>query len=125
MLNILPSIYTSYIIAKKMSIEIVTDSTADLPNDISKDLGIDIIPASINFGANSFLDKIDIDLNGFLKKIKEDKSLFPTTSAPSLGEYLKIYKKRLAIFFQYIWEASLVRFIIPQFKHLKNLKITK
>ena len=43
-----------------MAVKIVTDSTADLPDEIVKELGIEVVPLNLHFGTTTFKDGIDI-----------------------------------------------------------------
>ena len=44
-----------------MNIKIVTDSTSDLPASIATELGITVVPAYINFGEDTYRDRVDIN----------------------------------------------------------------
>lgn len=74
-------------------IQIVTDSTADLPQQLSEAHGIEIIPTIVTFGEETFRDRIDIGVAEFLNKLQQEDALFPTTAAPSLATYLEVYEK--------------------------------
>ena len=43
-------------------IKIITDSSADLPNEVFQKLNIDVLPLLINFGEESHLDGVDINI---------------------------------------------------------------
>ena len=77
-----------------MKIGIVTDSTADLPTDLAGKHGIEIVPAIVNIGNNSFSDGIDINREEFYNHLP---NLFPspTTSSPSVGSIQERYEKLL------------------------------
>ena len=77
-----------------MKIGIVTDSTADLPTDLAGKHGIEIVPAIVNIGNNSFSDGIDISREEFYNHLP---NLFPspTTSSPSVGSIQERYEKLL------------------------------
>ena len=44
-------------------IKIITDSSADMPKELFQKLDIEVIPLLINFGEESYLDGVDIDLD--------------------------------------------------------------
>jgi DegV family protein with EDD domain len=77
-----------------MKIGFVTDSTADLPTDLAGKHGIEIVPAIVNIGNNSFSDGIDISREEFYNRLP---NLFPspTTSSPSVGSIQERYEKLL------------------------------
>jgi len=77
------------------SIAIVTDSTSDIPEDLVKKFNIHVIPLTVHFGQQQYLDdKKSLTLDQFYKKLKES-DVFPTTSQPSPGDFINLYKKLL------------------------------
>ncbi len=77
-----------------MTVRIVTDSTADLPLKLAHDLGISVVPLSVIFGEEVFREGIDISQDLFYDKLIHGKVL-PTTSAPSVGDFLEVYEPLL------------------------------
>ena len=75
-----------------MAIKIVTDSTSDLDSHIAEDLGITIVPLNVHFGEAVFKDGIDLDTDQFFDKLING-NVFPSTSQPSLGEFVDVYKE--------------------------------
>ena len=75
-----------------MPVRIVTDSTADIPADLAKSLGITVVPLSVQFGSESFKDGIEITSDQFFEKLQKS-SVLPKTSQPSAGDFLEVYKK--------------------------------
>lgn len=75
-----------------MTVKIVTDSVSDIPADLAKSLDITMVPLTVNFGTESFLDGIEITPKEFFEKIKTAAAL-PTTAAPSMGAFSDIYKE--------------------------------
>jgi len=75
-------------------IKIITDSTCDLNKQIIEKYDLDIIPLIVNFGEDSYLDGVDIDIREFLKRIKES-AIFPTTSGVNPHRFYEIYKRYL------------------------------
>jgi DegV family protein with EDD domain len=77
-----------------LAVRIVTDSTADLPLKLAHDLGISVVPLSVIFGEEVFREGIDISHDLFYDKLIHGKVL-PTTSAPSVGDFLEAYEPLL------------------------------
>jgi DegV family protein with EDD domain len=77
-----------------LAVRIVTDSTADLPLSFAHDLGISVVPLSVIFGDEVFREGIDISHDLFYEKLVRGKVL-PTTSAPSVGDFLEVYEPLL------------------------------
>lgn len=73
-------------------IRVVTDSTADIPEQIQRDAGIMMVPLSVNFGSESLLDKVEITHAEFIRRLKTAKTL-PTTSQPSPGRFEEVYRQ--------------------------------
>jgi len=73
-------------------INIVTDSTSDIPPDIARELQITVIPAHVIFGEESFDDGVTITREEFYRRLKTTKAL-PTTSTPSAGEFAEMYQR--------------------------------
>ncbi|MDP9180966.1 MAG: DegV family protein [Chloroflexota bacterium] len=77
-----------------MSVRIVTDSTADLPPHEAQELGIAVVPLSVIFGNDVYKEDVDITPELFYEKLQHAKEL-PTTSAPSVGDFLDTYREVL------------------------------
>ena len=75
-----------------MRIEIVTDSTSDIPPEIAEEYHIHIVPAILNIEGKSLEDGPGISRREFYERLPHMQTL-PTTSAPSTGSFHKIYEK--------------------------------
>lgn len=71
---------------------IVTDSTADLPDEWRERYSIDVVPLKVLFGTETFRDRVDITDDEFFRRL-EAASKLPTTSAPSPGEFAEVYRR--------------------------------
>lgn len=67
-----------------MVVKIVTDSGADLPEEIIKDLGIMVVPLHILFGSQDCRDGVDITHDELYRRLIEGP-VMPTTSTASPG----------------------------------------
>jgi DegV family protein with EDD domain len=74
-----------------MSIRIVTDSSCDLPQGVADALGIVIVPLSIRFGDDEYIDRTTITTDRFWQLCSSSKEL-PQTAAPSPGQFLKAFR---------------------------------
>ena len=77
-----------------MVVRIVTDSTADMPLETAHALGISVVPLSVVFGEEVFREEVEISHDLFYDKLVHGKVL-PTTSAPSVGDFLEVYEPLL------------------------------
>ena len=75
-------------------IAIVTDSTSDLPNKVTKDNGIFVVPLNVHFGDETFIDGVNLNTSEFYPKLISSE-FHPTTSQPSVGTFLETYEKVL------------------------------
>ena len=74
---------------------VVTDSTADLPDEWRDRYGIDVVPLKVLFGKETFRDRVDITDHDFFRRLASSTTL-PTTSAPSPGEFAEVYRRLAA-----------------------------
>jgi DegV family protein with EDD domain len=75
-----------------MTIKIVTDSTADLPQALAEELGITVVPLYVQFGHNTYRDRIDISEEEFYQRLLNDP-VHPSTSQPSPHDFADVYNK--------------------------------
>jgi DegV family protein with EDD domain len=73
-----------------MTIKIITDSSADLPEALANKLGISIVPLSVHFGAERMPN--GFSAREFYRKMRESKDL-PTTASPCPHDFLTMYKE--------------------------------
>ena len=78
--------------AAKRRFAVVTDSTADLPNEWREKYDIEVVPLKVLFGNETFRDGVDINNEEFFRKLAGATKL-PTTSAPSPGEFAEVYTR--------------------------------
>jgi DegV family protein with EDD domain len=67
-------------------VKVVTDSTADIPDDLADELEIGVVHDYINFGTQSLRDKLDISRTEFYNRLVSASEM-PTTASPSVGEF--------------------------------------
>jgi len=73
-------------------VRVVTDSTADIPDALMREWGIAMVPLLVNFGAESYRDRVDITHQQFMERLAASKAL-PTTSQPSPGQFEEEYRR--------------------------------
>jgi DegV family protein with EDD domain len=77
-----------------MTVKIVTDSTSDISASLADELGITVIPLTVFFGHESFLDRIDITTDEFYRRLTQE-NIYPTTTQPAPGMFADAYQKLL------------------------------
>ncbi|HEV2471158.1 MAG TPA: DegV family protein [Ktedonobacteraceae bacterium] len=75
-----------------MGVRIVTDSTADIPREQAEALGIAVVPLTVFFGDEAYLDGIELDNAGFYRKLAASRDL-PRTSQPSPASFQETYTR--------------------------------
>ena len=75
-----------------MTVRVVTDSVADLPSQVVKELGITVIPLLVRFGERLYRDGIDLTADEFYDMLARSKT-FPVTSVPSPATFAEAYDK--------------------------------
>jgi DegV family protein with EDD domain len=75
-----------------MAVKIVTDSTSDITSDLAQKLGITVVPLTVSFGHEHFLDRVDITTDEFYRRLAKE-SIFPTTTQPAPGAFVEVYNK--------------------------------
>jgi DegV family protein with EDD domain len=78
-----------------VSIRIVTDSSCDLPDEVVDRHGIRIVPLSIRFGDDEFIDREQLTTAEFWRRCAESSTL-PETAAPAPGQFEAAYRELLA-----------------------------
>ena len=71
---------------------IVTDSACDLPDEVVRRFGIEVVPLSIRFGDEEFVDREELSTAEFWRRCKESPTL-PSTAAPSPGRFEESYRR--------------------------------
>ncbi len=74
------------------SIALITDSTCDIPAAWIEQYEIDVVPLTIIFGDEQFLDGIEMTAEQFYQRLPVDKN-HPTTSQPTPNDFLKAYQR--------------------------------
>jgi DegV family protein with EDD domain len=73
-------------------VKIVTDSTADIPEELAAELEITIVPCNVHFGLETYRDGLDLSKKEFYARLQTSPTL-PTTSAPAAGLFEATYRK--------------------------------
>ena len=76
-----------------MSLKIIVDSTADLTADLKAQ--VSVVPLSIHFGEEEFVDGVTITHEQFYQKLTNSKDL-PRTSQPSPEAFSRAYEQATA-----------------------------
>lgn len=73
-------------------IRIVTDSSCDLPDEVLEQSRIAVVPLTIRFGDEEFVDREQITNDEFWGRLLTGQHL-PETAAPSVGRFLETFRR--------------------------------
>lgn len=68
------------------TVRVITDSSCDLPVGIADELGIVIVPLTIRFGDDEFVDRDELSTAEFWSRCVDSATL-PETAAPAPGQF--------------------------------------
>ena len=75
-----------------MAVKIVTDSLSDITDDLAQELGITVVPLTVFFGHESFIDRVTITTDEFYHRLTHG-TVWPTTTQPPPGDFVNVYSK--------------------------------
>jgi len=75
-----------------MTVKIITDSLSDITSDIAQGLGITVVPLTVSFGQESFLDRVTMTTDEFYYRLTHDAT-WPKTTQPPPGDFVDVYNK--------------------------------
>lgn len=73
---------------------VTTDSTAYLPQQYVDELGVEVIPLTVNWDGEAYRDGIDITPDEFYTRLSKSSTL-PTTSQTPVNDYVNLYQRLL------------------------------
>jgi DegV family protein with EDD domain len=77
--------------AGAVGVAVITDSAADLPEQVQQRLNIHMVPARVNFGDQDYLDKVGLSTAEFYRKLRTELVL-PRTSQPPPGDFRRQFE---------------------------------
>ena len=73
-------------------VAVVADSAANLPGELARELGIEIVPMYLKFGEQVYRDGTDLTPGDFYERLSRDHEP-ASTSVPSPGDYLDAFER--------------------------------
>jgi len=83
-------------------IKLISDSTCDLSKDLLLKQFIDLVPLSVNFKEESYLDGVTLTVPEMYEKVHE-KGFLPKTAAASPGFFVETFEKYLNLGYEIIY----------------------
>ena len=76
------------------NVAVVTDSVAQVPAEIARELAITVIPFTIQIEGQPYLDGIDLKPTELYRRMRLE-NILPTTTTASIGQYQRAFEARL------------------------------
>ena len=76
-------------------IKIETDSACDIPEDLTREYGINKVPTHIIWEGKDYLDNVTMTARDFYKHLTETDAI-PTSSQPSVGEFKDAFEQAVS-----------------------------
>lgn len=73
---------------------VVADSTSDLPAHYREELGIEVVPLSINFENETLIDGVDLSPEQYVARLRTLSKL-PSTAQPTVDQFQTAFRKGL------------------------------
>lgn len=77
-----------------MNIKLITDSSADLPENIIKAYDITVVPLRVLFGSDEYYDKVDMSPRAFFERIEQTGEM-PSTSQVTPNQFIEAFSEAL------------------------------
>ena len=75
-----------------MAVKIITDSLSDITDDYAKELGVTLVPLTVLFGHEQYLDRVTITTDQFYDRLVND-TVWPTTTQPTPAAFAEVYNE--------------------------------
>ena len=77
-----------------MSYRIISDGSCDLPEELTKEKGIHVVPFYVNMDDNNYIkENVDISKSDFYKWMVEHPGRFPKSSMPPTSDFLAAFEE--------------------------------
>lgn len=74
-------------------VHVITDSSADIPSETARRLGIRVVPLTVFFGDQPFRDGEEITTEQFYARMRAEGDVVPRTSQPSPADFAAAYRR--------------------------------
>jgi len=75
-----------------MAVKIITDSLSDITGDIIGDLDITIVPLTVLFGRETYIDRVTITTEEFYRRLTT-QNILPSTTQPTPQAFADVYNR--------------------------------
>ncbi len=72
--------------------QIITDGSCDLPQELTKEKGIQVVPFYVSFDDEHYYkEMVEIGVRDFYEKMVENPNIYPKSSMPSVQDYVDVF----------------------------------
>ena len=77
-----------------MNYQIISDGSCDLPQELTKEKNIHVVPFYVSFDdTNYYREMVDISVRDFYQKMVDMPNVYPKSSMPSIQDYYEAFEK--------------------------------
>lgn len=81
----------------KNNVQIISDGSLDLPEELTKEKNIEVVPFYVSFDSEIYKKEItEIGVREFYQEMVDHPDVFPKTSMPSVQDYYDVFQKYAA-----------------------------
>lgn len=80
--------------SNQRTVHVVTDSGSDIPMNLAQELGIRVVPLSLNFANETLLDSVEISAEEYVNRLRTEKKL-PSTAQPTVAQFREAFQEGL------------------------------
>ena len=73
-------------------VRIITDSTSDISQEQAREMNIDVVPLTVLFGEEGFLDGVEISIEEFYRRLEQAETL-PTTAQVPPDTFIELFQR--------------------------------
>jgi DegV family protein with EDD domain len=77
-----------------MTVKIITDSLSDITSDLAEEIGVTVVPLTVLFGHEQYLDRVTITTDEFYSRLING-NVWPTTTQPTPKAFADVYDELL------------------------------
>lgn len=90
----LESLRVVQLLEPETGVKVVTDSCCDLPRDLARSLGVEVVPLTVTFGRQAYLDGVDLSPGDFFHQLAHNPE-HPFTNPPPRKAFQDCYQRVL------------------------------
>jgi len=77
-----------------MAVKIITDSLSDVTSDLAEEFGVTVVPLTVLFGHEQYLDRVTITTDEFYSRLVNG-DIWPTSTQPTPAAFAEVYNETL------------------------------